>query len=176
MKEQYLGDSYDAVKRMWKSILIQPKWNAPLFAEQRFIDVDIQENYTLLTGIEMLPAINPPHQYSILNDPDTGIRLPGEENQNEGRSHISIDSIIRQLQIEQVKCVVTFDQSDYRNHDADRKSQRKIKLSTIKSCRMFGFYYVSHAPFLFSTKSDFDNLQLKKCLVDSGIPEWRLEN
>ena len=31
-----------------------------------------------------------PATYPILNDPATGIRLPGEQNQADGRTHISL--------------------------------------------------------------------------------------
>ena len=48
-----------------------------------------------LRGLEFLrfrgPVQRPP-RYSILNDPDTGVRLPDEENQAEGCTHITLVS------------------------------------------------------------------------------------
>ena len=68
MKGKFLGDSYDAVKRLWQELL--DGW-APLYAEQRFIPEDIQKPFSLITGIPILTD-NHPESYSILNDPDTG--------------------------------------------------------------------------------------------------------
>ena len=63
---------------------IDPDW-APLYAEPRFLPKDLRGDFTRLTGIPVLTDQRPP-RYSILNDPDTGVRLPGEENQAEGRT------------------------------------------------------------------------------------------
>ncbi len=43
MKRVYLGDSYDAVKRLWQQALTE--W-APLYVEPQFIPKDIQAEYT----------------------------------------------------------------------------------------------------------------------------------
>jgi hypothetical protein len=39
MRREFLGDSYDAVKRMWRDILVE--W-APLYAEPRYIQADLR--------------------------------------------------------------------------------------------------------------------------------------
>src|SRR5437660_705569 len=104
---KHLGDSYDAVKRMWRELLAS--W-APLYAEPRFFGDDgLRKDFTRLTGIQML---NERREgiYSVLNDPDTGIRLPKKTNQTERRSHVAIERIIAQLRTDGVRCVVTFDQ------------------------------------------------------------------
>jgi hypothetical protein len=49
MKRDYLGDSYDAVKRMWQDMLVN--W-APLYAEPRFIPEDLRADFTLLTRMQ----------------------------------------------------------------------------------------------------------------------------
>ena len=74
MRRKHLGDSYDALKRLWQELLAD--W-APLYATQTFIPINLQQEFTQLTKIPVLPD-DPPPIYSILNDPDTGIRLPGE--------------------------------------------------------------------------------------------------
>ena len=61
MKRDYLGDSYDAVKRLWQQALLD--W-APLYAEPRFMPQDLQEEFTRLTGIPMLHDA-PREPYSI---------------------------------------------------------------------------------------------------------------
>ena len=72
MKGQYLGDSYDAVKRLWQEVLAE--W-VQLYAEPRFIPGDIRSKFTAFTRIPLLNERRPT-VYAILNDPDTGIRLP----------------------------------------------------------------------------------------------------
>lgn len=172
MKRDYLGDSYDAVKRLWRDLL--QDW-APLCADPRFIlPESLREDFTLLTRIPILEA-EPPQPYSILNDPDTGIRLPDEENQGEGRSHIAIPSIVRQLRVSGARCVITFDQSHYRNSKLDLKAQRQAKMQALSREGFASFYYVSHAPFLFAVPDIHTFLVLWKILTIAGIPASRLE-
>jgi len=171
MKRKFLADSYDAVKRLWQDLL--QGW-APLYAEPRFIPKDLRDDFTLLTRIPILPK-NLPDRFSILNDPDTGIRLPGNSNQAEGRTHISVLSIAKQLQDSRVKCVVTFDQSDYRNSGMKRKEQRLVKMQALAGVGINSFYYVSHAPFLFAVSDTQSIQELQLILIAGGIPEDRFE-
>ena len=171
MKRDHLGDSYDAVKRLWQQALSQ--W-APLYAEPHFIPEDLQEEFTRLTGIPMLSDA-PLQPYSILNDPDTGIRLPGEYNQGESRTHIALPSIRRQFQRAGLRAVITFDQSDYRHRDLKRDQQRRAKLRFLADTGLFAFYYVSHAPFLFVFPDVESKQQLKERLLSFGIPNDRFE-
>lgn len=171
MRKAYLGDSYDAVKRMWQELFTD--WS-PLYAEPRFIPEDLRADFTRMTKIQMLPE-NPPKPYSILNDPDTGIRLPEEANQKEGRTHITTETIIKQLR-SGAQCVIAFDQSDYRNHGLTRAEQRLAKMRSIDESGFYGFYYVSHACFLFATRDIQVLEKIKVIMKDAGIPETRLES
>ncbi len=171
MKRKFLGDSYDAVKRLWQDIL--DEW-APLYAAPQFIPEDLHEEFTRLTRIPILPD-RPAGAFSILNDPDTGIRLPGEENQAESRTHITITSVAGQLQ-KGARCVITYDQSDYRNHSWTREEQRQAKMKDLSAKGCFSFYYVSPAPFLFAVQNTINLTALLGILRNSGIPDWRLES
>jgi hypothetical protein len=171
MKRAYLGDSYDAVKRLWQELLAP---TAPLFAEPRFIPAELQLDFTRLTGIPILSS-QPPGVFSILNDPDTGIRLPGEENQSESRTHISISTVLEQLQRLQPRCVITFDQSDYRHGHLARDEQRRAKIASLSEAGASGFYYVSHAPFLFAFSTSAALREIHELLIHAGIPANRLE-
>ena len=172
MKWAFLGDSYDAVKRMWRDMLAD--W-APLYAEPRFIPGNkLQQAFTRLTRIPMLPG-EPAHPYSILNDPDTGIRLPGEQNQQEGRTHVTIETIADQLH-HGARCVVTFDQSDYRRSNLSLGEQHRMKLRFLSRKGGDGFYYVSHAPFLFAATDAATLGQIRKILADAGLPDNRIED
>ena len=88
---------------------------ASLYAEPRFIKENLRQDFSKLTRIPMLPD-QPPAAYSIPNDPDTGIRLPGDLDQSESRTHISITTLVQQLD-DGAQCVITFDQSHYRNNE-----------------------------------------------------------
>ena len=171
MKRDYLGDSYDAVKRLWQQAL--SGW-APLYAEPRFVPEDLQEEFTLLTGIPMLHGA--PHKsYSVLNDPDVGIRLPGEENQGESRKHIALRSIRRQCETPGLRAVITFDQSLYRHSHLKPGQQRHAKMRLLADAGLFAFYYVSHAPFLFVFPDTESREQLRQRLRRFGLPDRRFE-
>lgn len=167
MKRDFLGDSYDLVKRFWGQLLAD--W-APLFADPRFIPADLCNEYSALTGIEMLPSPLP-ERFSIINDPDTGIRLPGEADQREGRTHTTINGIISQLEQLRPKCIITFDQSNYRHSRQTLKQQRSTKLGELRARLKYGFYYVSHAPFLFTFSNQSDMEYVQTLILEAGIPE-----
>jgi len=136
VKGQYLGDSYDAVKRLWQEVLAE--W-APLHAEPRFIPEDIRNEFTAFTRIPLLNECRPMF-YAILNDPDTGVRPPNCANQSEGRSHIALPTIREQLRNAAVQCVITFDQSNHREPGLSPKSQRNKKLRWLGHERLSAFY------------------------------------
>jgi hypothetical protein len=171
MKRDYLGDSYDAVKRLWQQALAE--W-APLYAEPRFIPEDLQADFTRLTRVPMLHDA-PSGPYSILNDPDTGIRLPNEDNQTQSRRHIALPTICEQLRLGAARSVITFDQSDYRLRELKLDQQRQAKMRYLAKEGLFAFYYVSHAPFLFTFLSADARQQLRQRLLSFGIPDARFE-
>jgi hypothetical protein len=159
------------VKRLWQQVLAE--W-APLYAEPRFIPEDLQAEFTRLTGVPMLRgAASGP--YSILNDPDKGIRLPDEKNQRESREHIALPTIRAQLGRPAARTVITFDQSNYRQSGLKLDEQRQAKMLHLAKSGLFPFYYVSHAPFLFTCPSADTRQQLRLRLLSFGIPAARLE-
>jgi len=172
VKRQYLGDSYDAVKRLWQEVL--GKW-APLYAEPRFIPEDIRAEFTAFTRIPLLDKHRPAF-YAILNDPDTGIRLPNRANQSEGGSHIALTTIREQLRNAAVRCVITFDQSNHREPGLSPKSQRNAKLQWLQRERLSAFYYVSHAPFLFAFSEPAQMEEALSLIRKAGVPDSRIED
>jgi hypothetical protein len=170
MKQAFLGDSYDAVKRLWQELFAD--W-APLYADSRFIPKEIRSDFEKLTKISMLED-HPPSYYSILNDPCTGIRLPSSEIQSEGQKHVSIETIIMQIN-NGAQCVVTFDQRIYRNIGMDPKEQRQAKMMRLSEDGCQSFYYVSHAPFLFAFPDKQALKKVEGILTSEGIPQNRLE-
>ncbi len=168
MKRDYLGDSYDALKRLWQQTLAA--W-APLFAEPRFIESGVRHEFTLLTQIPILDAVSSSSGHSILNDPDTGIRHPDGKNQREGRTHIALPTIAMQLRGLSVKAVVTYDQSLSRV--GDHEGQRRAKLNWLSDRGLFGIYYESHAPFLFACSDAHTLSCLRQRLIAFGLPKSR---
>jgi hypothetical protein len=171
VKRQFLGDSYDAVKRLWQDTFAE--W-APLLAEPRFVPKDIHYEFTAFTRIALLTE-HRPQVYSIFNDPNTGIRLPDRENQREGISHISLATIAKQVNIPAVRCVITFDQSHYRETGFTAAEQRRAKVHWLYRNRLHAFYYASHAPFLFAFSEKAHMNEARELLVHLGIPESRIE-
>ena len=170
MKQKYLGDSYDAVKRLWQEVFAD--W-APLYANTRFICVDLQEAFMQMTRIPILDG-TPPSPYSILNDPDTGIYRPDWQGKVRD-THISLATICEQLEEPAVYCVVTYDQSIHRTPGLSAQTQRACKLQWLRDRNLHAFYYDSHAPFIFA----FSN---RGCLEDgerrlrkAGIPQGRIK-
>jgi hypothetical protein len=158
---------------MWREML--DAW-APLYAEPRFFDLKLCEDFTKLTRIPMLTN-DRPKTYSILNDPDIGIRLPDEPNQTEKKcKHIAINTIIGRLRMPGVRCVITFDQSVYRNHELGPEKQRDAKMHRLDKEGFPSFYYDSHAPFLFATPNIVALKQLQRILRDAGIPPERIKD
>jgi len=170
MKREFLGDSYDAVKRLWQEVFSE--W-APLLAEPRFIPEEIRDDFTTVTRIPLLVDHCPP-VYSIFNDPDTGIRLPDRENQREGVTHINLATIANQLRSPAVRCVLTFDQSHHREVGFTPADQRDAKVLWLRGQGMRAFYYVSHAPFLFAFAKEAHMKEARKRLLSVGIPECRI--
>lgn len=171
MRRQYLGDSYDAVKRLWQGIFAE--W-APLLAEPRFIPEDIRHEFTSFTLIPVLTDPQPAN-YSIFNDPDTGIHLPDCTNKREAPSHINLATIAAQLRPDEVRCVITFDQSHYRKSGFSHKDQRNAKVQWLERKGLHAFYYVSHAPFLFAFSSPIHMEQARNLLRNAGVPEGRIK-
>jgi hypothetical protein len=172
MKRQYLGDSYDAVKRLWQQIL---STSAPLYAEPLFIPSDLHAAFSRLTGIPILSGQRPP-AFSILNDPDTGIRLPDAKKQSMTQTHTSTAAILGQMRQGKPSCIITFDQSHNRHIDSKHDEQRLAKMRSLLEGGAFSFYYVSHAPFLFAFPSRAALENIRTLILSAGIPENRLES
>ena len=159
------------MKRLWQEVFAE--W-APLYAEPRFIPEDIRSEFTAFTRIPLLNEHRPMF-CAILNDPDTGIRLPNRSNQSEGRSHIALSTIREQLRNAAVQCVITFDQSKHREPGLSLKSQRNAKLQWLQRERLSAFYYVSHAPFLFAFSEPARMGVALSLIRRAGVPVNRIE-
>jgi hypothetical protein len=114
MDEEYLGDSYDLVKRFLGRALSKV---AKLYAHQDFIPTGIQEKYFKLTKIPILPR-SPKGRFGILLDPDTGVTNIGSAT----RRYVPLQFIV-DLQGKQLPhYIVCYDQSFHRKRDPKRKA------------------------------------------------------
>ena len=103
-------------------------------------------------------------QSSLFIDPDKGI------THYNSQQHITLNDIISKL--ENFEIVFSFDQSFQRGIDP------KIKMNEILgkiACKgIFGFYYISHANFMFCSSSKENLTTYVNQLLSSGLPENRI--
>ena len=173
MRDIYLGDSYDIVKRFWADALNS---FAPLYAHPAFVPASIRQQYNAITSIPILdPDRLPSTEFSLLLDPDVGIPFPSEASIRPTNSHAPVSFIVQVNEKFRPTCMICFDQSYHRSHELTREAQRAKKRIVLKEHGIRSFYYVSHAPFLFMAGKQ-DNLnKVFEQLVSVGIPRSRLE-
>jgi len=164
LNPQWFGDSFDIVKRFFIENL-------------NSIGYQVVVDHTILTGkwnglehdfYTFLKAY-PPNgiisaKSALMLDPDTGI---GKKN---SKKHVTIKYIADQLLRYDV--VFSFDQSFPRG--ANAKDTIIEKLLLLQETGNYGFYYNSHARFLFAAKSIDILGEIEQQLLASGLPASRL--
>ena len=163
MNPQWFGDSFDIVKRFFVErlneigyhVVVDPmltgEWNGLEHSFYAFLKAQ-----PLTENIEGKSA--------LLLDPDTGI------GKKKTKQHVTIKCIADKLSKHDV--VFSFDQSFSRGGSATEKIKEKLRL--LKETENHGFYYDSHARFLFAANSIENLKQLEKQLLHSGLPASRL--
>ncbi|HSU14091.1 hypothetical protein [Longimicrobium sp.] len=168
MRAEFLGDSYDLVKRFWVQGL---GTIAPLYSHPNFVPPGMRFAYTAATTIPVLEPENLPNtQFGLLLDPDTGITL----STNVKRSHASLALIVEIIGKYHPAYMICFDQSFHRKHELSRPEQMRKKQAYLHEHGVPSFYYKSHAPFLFAALGDEPLLDVKARLISLGIPAERL--
>ena len=165
MNPKWFGDSYDIVKKFFIDALNEIGYEVyvePMFtgdwkgAEQQFFE---------FLGAKRNDEYAEPHQRSaLLVDPDTGI------GKKASSKHVTISSIIKEL--EKYEIVFSFDQSFLRGISSEARMQEK--LSALHELGGIGFYYDSHARFLFTAKNLTALNTLREKLIEIGLPAARL--
>jgi hypothetical protein len=101
---------------------------------------------------------------ALFLDPDTGV------HRSKGPKHVSLDRIADETKCHEL--VFSFDQSFSRqNRPVEVMS---AKLDALRAKGVHGLYYDSHARFLFASRSEAAIGHVRRRLVETGIPEWRL--
>ena len=163
MNPQWFGDSFDIVKRFFVEninelgyhVVVDPmltgEWNG------------IEHQFYKFLKAHPLSEISH-NKSALLLDPDTGV------GKSKTKQHVTIKCIAERLS--QYEIVFSFDQSFSRGGSATDKMREK--LMQLKETGNYGFYYDSHARFLFSTKTVEILKEVEQQLLSSGLPASRL--
>ena len=167
MNSKYFGDSFDIVKRFFVGNIREMGYQ--VFVDPMFTDEwnGLENKFYDFVGAAPLKSLaTSSGRTALLLDPDTGI-APKPTKQ-----HVTVGMIVNYLQEHEI--VFSFDQSFSRGGKA--LEQMGKKLSLLKKEGAAGFYYDSHARFLFSAKSPEVLANLEHHLVATGLPEKRFIN
>ncbi len=171
MRDIYLGDSYDIVKRFWTYALREI---APMHAHSRFIPRNLRGRFSAITTVPILdPNHLPDRPFGLLLDPHTGIPLPDARSQEVTIALAPIPFIAEQFAKLAPSFIVCFDQTHDRHRSKDRgiDDQREAKREALLSLGIYSFYYLSHAPFLFMANDVGILTRVRSALIAAGIPE-----
>ena len=162
MNPLWFGDSFDIIKRFFIEnlnaigyrVVVDPmltgEWNG------------VEQFYKFLKADPLIEqGIS---KSALLLDPDTGI------GKKKSKRHVTIQCIAEQLSKYDV--VFSFDQSFPRGGNTTKEITDKLTL--LQQTGNHGFYYDSHARFLFASKSFKKLKELEQQLLASGLPASRL--
>lgn len=164
MNEKWFGDSYDIVKRFFVEalrelgyvVLVDPmltgNWSSINSSFLRFLKAEHIED-AAISG-----------RTALLLDPDTGI------GKKPSKRHTTLAAIAAKLY--QHSVVFVFDQSFSRERDAVKQIQEKLE--ALRDLGAYGFYYDSHARFLFSSRSSGELKSIQDAFLELGLPRRRL--
>jgi hypothetical protein len=171
VRERYLGDSYDLVKRFWAEALTTL---GPLYAHPRFVPAAIRPRYAAVTRIPVLDPGEPPAApFGLLFDPHTGIPLPADGRVQATAAHAPLPFIVRVNARLRPAHMICFDQSHHRRHELPKAGQLERKRDLLRAEGIDSFYYVSHAPFLFTAGRSDALAAVQRRLVSVGVPPER---
>lgn len=165
MRPEFLGDSYDVVKRFFCATLrslgyavyIDPLFTGTWFGQEA--------SFYRFLGVEPLGGAIPTSlPTALFLDPDTGV------NEKGGASHVAYERLVAEATDHAV--VFVFDQAFSRAGEAGPKLQEKLNRLAALGCP--ALYYASHANFLFISREPERLQQLRSELLALGLPASRL--
>lgn len=175
MRDIFLGDSYDLVKRFWRG---QLHYLAPLYAHPRFVLGPLRARYTALTMIPVLDPDNPPEApYSLFFDPHTGIPLAEDTDSNATISHAPLPYIVKENARLRPHYMICFDQSVHRKHNpASMWTSRGLSSATTCGTRASPRSTTSPMRPFCSWRQNTTTLQeVRDRMIALGIPEQTLD-
>ncbi|GEM_PF-1029969 len=183
MKNAFIGDSYDIVKKfMIQSLAPDAKWVAfPMFSDEispdrikafeRFIDIQVISTNIITASTNRTKHLAASeHHRHIFIDPDTGIKLE-PTNSVKRNKYVFGEELVRLCKQSPERLLLVFDQSVQRGKE--NQSIEK-KLNYFQSHDLCAFAYVSHACFVVLSASNSVCRNAYDRLLDSGLPSWRL--
>ena len=165
MNPEWFGDSFDIVKRFFIGLLKDSGYS--VFIDPKFTGdwKRIEVPFLGFVGAARCEdKASQGERTALLLDPDTGI------GRRKSTQHITIEDIIEELGRHNI--VFAFDQSFSRNRTPMVQMQEKLK--AIGRRGAIGFYYDSHARFMFVSKNRVDIDIVLNAIRASGLPERRL--
>ena len=166
MNPVWFGDSYDIAKRFFVDVLKRNGYSVtvdPMFTGTWQL---IEEPFHRFIGAERLSEAEWPRsrtRTALLLDPDTGVGAKATEK------HVTLGCIVAELK--RFEIVFSFDQSFSRGQSVEEKMSEK--LNGLRKKGAYGFYYNSHAKFLFAASRPNELAPIKDALVATGLPEAR---
>ena len=184
MKLQFLGDSYDIVKKSLIAWLGEfGSWSAhPMFTESvaidkaecfaRFLGARLLSTETLTPKTDRAAYFSPCESASnLFLDPDTGVRLEPRSG-SKSVNYVFGPELVALSHARPAALTLVFDQSFSRGN---QKSQIQEKLEFFAARGVHGFAYCSHAPFLvLSAELELVGRAREELLRVSGLPAGRL--
>jgi len=158
----WFGDSFDIVKRFFIENLNAIGYHVivdPMLTGEWH---EVEQFYKFLKADPLSKEST--SKSALLLDPDTGI------GGKKSKRHVTIKCIAKQLLKYDV--VFSFDQSFSRGKNSKAEIAEKLKL--LQETGNNGFYYDSHARFLFASKSIEKLREVEQQLLTSGLPASRL--
>jgi len=166
MNSKWLGDSLDLTKRVLLGAIAET--GLKVFADPMITDIDgsiSNDYYKLIKANPILPKGIIPPGCCLFLDPDTGI------SERKSKSHVTFSEIKENCSLG-YDLIVVFDQSFSRS---SKKNEMIInKLNKLRTLGISGFYYDSHANFLFATSKPEILKNIKNKLREIGIPLERI--
>ncbi len=164
MNRDWFGDSYDIVKRFFVGELRSLGYVVYVDPMPSGEWESVEPAFLEFLGALHVRDAQPSGQSALLLDPDTGI------SDRRSLAHASTERIARHL--DQHEIVFAFDQSISRG--AAPLPQLQAKLLQLSEHGAHGFYYDSHARFLFSSLSAHKLSAVREALLKAGLPAHRL--
>ena len=165
MRAEFLGDSYDIVKRFFCEVVRSLGFTVYIDAMLTGAWSGQEESFFRFLGVQRCPAAHQLHGMTALFlDPDTGVNEKGSP------AHVSYGRLVQEA--ENHALVFSFDQAFSRAGESGPKLQVKLGAMASRGCA--ALYYASHAHFLFVSREHAHLRRLRTHLVELGLPAERL--
>jgi hypothetical protein len=165
MRADFLGDSYDIVKRFFCEALDSLGFTVYIDPMLTGAWSGQEESFFRFLGVRRLTTGERLHGMTALFfDPDTGV------NEKGGPAHVSYDQLVQEAESHAI--VFSFDQAFSRAGESGPKLQVKLGALAARGCA--ALCYASHAHFLFVSRQQAHLGRLRTHLIELGLPPSRL--